>query len=73
MKQAYAATVVFNTVEGIEEVERFALSIIIDINPKKAEQRAIQTVQRNENNPRIRNVILLPLDIPRIQQELAKP
>ncbi|AWV23144.1 Hypothetical protein RADP37_01798 [Roseomonas mucosa] len=77
MKQTYATTVAFNVTDPDsptgEEIQRFSLSIVVETNPKRAEQRAAQNVMRQEQGARIRNVLVLPLDIARIQAELAKP
>ncbi|BFL65076.1 hypothetical protein SKB0092_31540 [Roseomonas mucosa] len=77
VKQAYATTVAFNVTDPDsptgEEIQRFSLSIVVETNPKRAEQRAAQNVMRQEQGARIRNVLVLPLDIARIQAELAKP
>ncbi|UFN50711.1 hypothetical protein LPC08_08900 [Roseomonas sp. OT10] len=67
-KQAFAVTVSYY----MGEEHRFSMAVIVDINKQKAEARAAKTVAAREPGARIGNVLVMPLDLARIQEELRR-
>ncbi|MFT8242693.1 hypothetical protein [Roseomonas sp. BN140053] len=72
MKQAFAVTVVFDLPQGMEVTQRFALSVVVDTDQERAEARAVQNIRKNEPTARIRNALVVPIDVDKIQAELRR-